>query len=123
METREEVRSIYTSYHSHIYMHPNLISGRASYLSANICEEFISLIAKQVKEKIISEIVQAKYDSINVDSTPVNRPIDRHIANSVLSFCELQHIRLIIHSVEISCDYSNRTVVHLPKKSSISDNI
>lgn len=44
--------------------------GNVSYLSANICEEFIDLMSKQVMSKILAEIKEAKYYSISVDSTP-----------------------------------------------------
>lgn len=55
--------------------------GRASYLSANICEEFISLIAKHVNGVIVSEITEAEYFSISVDSSPDITHTDQ------LSFC------------------------------------
>lgn len=55
--------------------------GRASYLSANICEEFISLIAKHVNGIIVSEITEAEYFSISVDSSPDITHTDQ------LSFC------------------------------------
>lgn len=57
------------------------VPGRSSYLSKTICEEFISLIAQHVKEKIISEVIDAHYYSISVDSTPDVTHTDQ------LSFC------------------------------------
>ena len=40
------------------------------YFSLTVCEEFIDLIAKKVLDIIISEIKQAKYYLVSVDSTP-----------------------------------------------------
>lgn len=45
-------------------------SGRSSYLSDTICDEFIKLIGIKVLDKILSELRDAKYFSISVDSTP-----------------------------------------------------
>ncbi|XP_045033909.1 zinc finger MYM-type protein 1-like [Daphnia magna] len=44
--------------------------GNTSYLSANICEEFIQLLAKKVEAYIVEELKEAKYYSVIVDSTP-----------------------------------------------------
>lgn len=55
--------------------------GRASYLSSTICEEFISIMAKSVKDQIISEIIESHYYSLSVDSTPDVSHTDQ------LSFC------------------------------------
>ena len=48
----------------------NAGKGNTSYLSANICEEFISHIGKRVQGEILNEIKESKYYSISVDSTP-----------------------------------------------------
>lgn len=45
-------------------------SGRASYLSDTICDEFIDLIGEKVLNTILAQIREAKYFSITVDSTP-----------------------------------------------------
>lgn len=45
-------------------------SGRASYLSGTICDEFITLIGSKVLNAILNEMKDAKYYSISVDSTP-----------------------------------------------------
>lgn len=55
---------------SHLSRYGNKGKGRASYLSANICNELILLIAKAMENNIIAEIQKAKYYSISVDSTP-----------------------------------------------------
>jgi hypothetical protein len=55
---------------SHLSRYGNKGKGRASYLSANICNEFVFLIAKATENYIISEVQKAKYYSISVDSTP-----------------------------------------------------
>lgn len=41
-----------------------------SYLSANICNEFINLMGQRVLKTIVNELKSAKYYSICVDSTP-----------------------------------------------------
>lgn len=48
----------------------SIFSGRASYLSSTICDEFITLIGGKVLNVILAEIRDAKYFSISVDSTP-----------------------------------------------------
>lgn len=55
---------------NHIAQFGNKGSGHASYLSANICNEFILLVASRIEQKIIDEIRDAKYYSLSVDSTP-----------------------------------------------------
>ncbi|GFQ90147.1 TTF-type domain-containing protein, partial [Trichonephila clavata] len=54
----------------HLQKYANRGRGNASYLSHQICDEFISIIGKQVKAYIINEIKNAKYYSIVIDSTP-----------------------------------------------------
>lgn len=54
----------------HLSQYGNKGKGRASYLSANTCNEFILLIARKMENKIIAEVQKAKYYSISVDSTP-----------------------------------------------------
>ncbi|XP_017476915.1 PREDICTED: zinc finger MYM-type protein 1-like [Rhagoletis zephyria] len=54
----------------HITRFGNRGKGRASYLSSSICDEFISIMGKGVKEKIVSEIKEARYYSFSIDSTP-----------------------------------------------------
>ncbi|KAL5477261.1 hypothetical protein EMCRGX_G024030 [Ephydatia muelleri] len=44
--------------------------GNPSYLSSTICEEFVLLMAEEVRQVIINEIASAKYYSFSVDSTP-----------------------------------------------------
>lgn len=54
----------------HIRLHGNAGKGNPSYLSATVCDEFITLMGKHVMDKIISELKSAKYYSLSVDSTP-----------------------------------------------------
>ncbi|CAG9763531.1 unnamed protein product [Ceutorhynchus assimilis] len=51
--------------------------GRTSYLSANICNEFIDIMAKQVLLRIVCELKAAKYFLISIDSTPDLSHIDQ----------------------------------------------
>lgn len=46
------------------------VTGRASYLSTTICNEFIDIIGKKVFSTILDELKEAQYYSISVDSTP-----------------------------------------------------
>lgn len=45
-------------------------TGNVSYLSSTICDEFIAIIHKKLKETILKEIRNAKYFGLSVDSTP-----------------------------------------------------
>ncbi|KAF7655413.1 hypothetical protein LDENG_00056280 [Lucifuga dentata] len=51
--------------------------GKPLYLSTTICEEFIALIGKKIKQTIVSEIQHAKYFSVIVDSTPDLSHVDQ----------------------------------------------
>lgn len=61
----------------HLKKFGNPGKGHISYLSANICNEFIDLMGKQVLFKIITEVKLAKYFSISVDSTPDVSHVDQ----------------------------------------------
>ncbi|XP_065665692.1 uncharacterized protein LOC136087114 [Hydra vulgaris] len=63
--------------HEHMKKHGNSGKGNTSYLSANICEEFICLMGNKVLSEIISELKKAKYYSISVDSTPDLSHVDQ----------------------------------------------
>ncbi|KAE9536152.1 hypothetical protein AGLY_007375 [Aphis glycines] len=54
----------------HISKYGNKGKGNVSYLSSIICDEFLSLMNNLVLKKIVIEIIEAKYFSIIVDSTP-----------------------------------------------------
>lgn len=51
--------------------------GSTSYLSANICNEFINIMGQQVLTTIVNELKAAKYYSISVDSTPDLSHVDQ----------------------------------------------
>ena len=53
----------------HIQKRVNKDKRHVSYFSSTVCEEFIDVIATKVLDIIISEIKQAKYYSVSVDST------------------------------------------------------
>lgn len=55
---------------AHIANYGNKGKGNVSYLSSNICDEFITLMSNTVIDKIVSEIKERKYFSLIVDSTP-----------------------------------------------------
>ena len=61
----------------HINAHGNKGKGHTSYLSKDVCEEFISLIGAKILDQIISEIKKSKYYSISLDSTPDLAHIDQ----------------------------------------------
>lgn len=55
---------------AHVEKYGNRGKGNVSSLSKTICEEFIQLIAKKVRAQITTEIKNAKYYALIVDSTP-----------------------------------------------------
>jgi hypothetical protein len=54
----------------HIATHGNKGKGSVSYLSSDICSEFIEIMSKEVLKQILNEIKQARYFSLIIDSTP-----------------------------------------------------
>ncbi|XP_065680610.1 zinc finger MYM-type protein 1-like [Hydra vulgaris] len=54
----------------HIEKFGNKGKGSTSYLSFNIYEQFISIMADNVIQQMVKEIKEAKYFSISIDSTP-----------------------------------------------------
>jgi len=54
----------------HIKTRANKGKGHVSYLSSAVCDEFINILGQEVLQEIISEIKNAKYYSVSVDSTP-----------------------------------------------------
>ncbi|XP_022163997.1 uncharacterized protein LOC111029339 [Myzus persicae] len=62
---------------SHIEKFGNKGKGFTSYLSFNIFEQFITVMADQVLAVIVEEIQKAKYFSIIVDSTPDVSHVDQ----------------------------------------------
>ena len=54
----------------HIRQYGNPGRGQVSYLSSTICDEFIHIIAEEVKNIIVEEVKLAKYYGLSIDSTP-----------------------------------------------------
>ncbi|KAG5886444.1 hypothetical protein JTB14_024658 [Gonioctena quinquepunctata] len=61
----------------HIERYANQGSGKTSYLSKTVCDEFIYLMAEKVLIYISDEIKKAKYFSLIVDSTPDAAHVDQ----------------------------------------------
>lgn len=55
---------------SHMEKYGNKGKGNTTYLSSTICNEFIELLATEVRSKILEAIKHSKYFSLIVDSTP-----------------------------------------------------
>lgn len=55
---------------NHLDNYANRGKGHVSYLSKDICDEFIQLMGKHLQAKIVEEVKASKYYSISVDSTP-----------------------------------------------------
>ncbi|GBN66677.1 Zinc finger MYM-type protein 1 [Araneus ventricosus] len=62
---------------NHLERYDNAGSGNVSYLSHSVCDEFIALMANEVKQHLIAEVKEAMYYSIIVDSTPDITHIDQ----------------------------------------------
>jgi hypothetical protein len=58
----------FLSDHMHRYGNPG--TGNVSYLSSTTCDEFIEILASSVHSQILSEIKEAKYFGVSIDSTP-----------------------------------------------------
>lgn len=54
----------------HFANYGNKGKGSVSYLSSDVCSEFITIMSKQVLDEIIKEINQARYFALIIDSTP-----------------------------------------------------
>lgn len=61
----------------HIEKFGNKGKGSTSYLSFNIYEQFISIMADNVLQQMVKEIKEAKYFSISIDSTPDISHVDQ----------------------------------------------
>ncbi len=55
---------------AHIVKYANRGKGSTSYLSSTVCNELITILGTDVRNHIIKEIVDAKYFSLILDSTP-----------------------------------------------------
>lgn len=62
---------------SHLEKFGNKGRGNTSYLSSTICDEFIYILASEVRSKILGAIKNSKYFSLIVDSTPDVSHIDQ----------------------------------------------
>lgn len=69
----------------HIKRYGNKEEGHPSYLSKAICDEFIELMAKAVKDSLIDEVKRAEYFSLIVDSTPDLTHVDQ--LSLVVRYC------------------------------------
>ena len=61
----------------HLRKHANKGSGHVNYLSSTICEELIEIIGETVQKTIVDRIIESKYYSLTVDSTPDNSHMDQ----------------------------------------------
>lgn len=61
----------------HLQTYGNKGKGKTSYLSANVCDEFVELLAKSVVQFMVNELKKAKYFSVIVDSTPDISHVDQ----------------------------------------------
>ncbi|XP_067135095.1 zinc finger MYM-type protein 1-like [Centruroides vittatus] len=55
----------------------NCGTGTINYLSSTICDEFISIISKDLQLTIVNEIKEAKFYSLIIDSTPDISHVDQ----------------------------------------------
>lgn len=97
-------------------------SGRANYLSGTICDELTNLIGTKLLNVIVTEIQQAEYFSISVDSTPDVSHCDqlvfcaRYVKNDEPIERFLQFIEINQHKSE----HLTSTIVNFMQKQSIS---
>lgn len=90
----------------HLKKYGNPGKGNVSYLSANICEEFIRIMGNKLFYAIINEINTAKYFSFSVDSTPDICYQDqlaltiRYIKDGIVVERFLQYIPIFAHGAE-----------------------
>ncbi|XP_065662788.1 uncharacterized protein LOC136085413 [Hydra vulgaris] len=87
----------------HIQRYGNPGRGNVSYFSANICDELINILGGKVLKQIISEIKDAKYYGISIDSTPDISHVDqltlviryvlknRNVVERFLQFNPIEH--------------------------------
>ena len=61
----------------HIQKRANKGRGHVSYLSSTICDEFIHVLSRDVLDHILTEIIEAKYFAVSVDSTPHISHVDQ----------------------------------------------
>ncbi|XP_067122570.1 zinc finger protein 271-like [Centruroides vittatus] len=61
----------------HMKKYANCGTGTINYLSSTICDEFISIISKDLQLTIVNEIKEAKFYSLIIDSTPDISHVDQ----------------------------------------------
>ncbi|KAJ8940657.1 hypothetical protein NQ314_010643 [Rhamnusium bicolor] len=61
----------------HLEKYGNCGKGNTNYLSHNVCDEFIKLVALKTRDVILNDIKKAIYFSISVDSTPDISHVDQ----------------------------------------------
>lgn len=96
--------------------------GRASYLSDTICDEFINLIGTKVLNAILTEIREAKYFSISVDSTPDVSHSDQLVfcVRYVKNGTPIERFLQFVHINQHKAEYLTNTVVNFMSKNSIN---
>jgi len=62
---------------SHLKDYGNAGRGKPSYISSTITGELVELMADKVRATIVSELKEAKYFSVSVDSTPDLNHVDQ----------------------------------------------
>ncbi|XP_046737114.1 zinc finger MYM-type protein 1-like [Diprion similis] len=106
----------------HIKKYGNLGKGNTSYLSANICNEFIDIMGKKVLMTIVSELKTAKYYSISVDSTPDLSHIDQltFIVRYVKDGVPVERFIQFLPIKEHKAEYLAETVLRLLENYGVS---
>lgn len=97
-------------------------SGRASYLSDTICDEFINLIGTKVLNTILAEIREAKYYSISVDSTPDVTHHDQLVfcVRYTINGAPIERFLQFIHINQHKSEYLTNTVIEFMSDHSIN---
>lgn len=114
-----------SSYVSEISLTPfelTFTSGRASYLSDTICDEFITLIGSKVLKVILDELREAKYFSISVDSTPDVTHNDQLVfcIRYVKNGAPIERFLQFIHINQHKSEYLTNTVIEFMSNQSIN---
>ena len=90
-------------------------SGNTSYLSLATCDEFISILVKEVATEIVNELHIAKFFSFSVDSTPDIKHFRRLWivrCTGALQICLLTYFHIATNFL-LQCDTCKSTVYHV----------